>query len=184
MSVNSKSMSKISDNVSDGSFNNQYNNEVNASGNFLYPKKKKKYQQNVNMKKGPLATQHSGGNFADLKIENSKHQTFNSDFEDNVGGSVGPGGAKGHHHNSSFMQNQSLLPPIFQPNKKVKKKNSGGVPGASNSGAPSIGQPYFPGHHAHGSNSPIMNITMNQVTVNHFNTTKKNFPTIKKITDH
>ena len=30
-----------------------------------------------------------------------------------------------------------------------------------------------------------MNITMNQVTVNHFNTTKKNFPTIKKITnDH
>ncbi len=36
------------------------------------------------MKKGPLATQHSGGNFADLKIENSKHQTFNSDFEDNV----------------------------------------------------------------------------------------------------
>jgi len=28
-----------------------------------------------------------------------------------------------------------------------------------------------------------MNITMNQVTVNHFNTTKKNFPTIKKITN-
>jgi len=179
-------MSKISDNVSDGSFNNQYNNEVNASGNFLYPKKKKnKNQQYINMKKGPLATQHSGGNFADLKIENSKHQTFNSDFEDNVGGSVGPnGGSKGHHHNSSFMQNQSVLPPIFQPNKKVKKKNSGGVAGGSNSGAPSIGQPYFPGHNAHGSNSPIMNITMNQVTVNHFNTTKKNFPTIKKITDH
>ena len=136
------------------------------------------------MKKGPLATQHSGGNFADLKIENSKHQTFNSDFEDNVG-SVGPsGGAKGHHHNSSFMQNQSLLPPIFQPNKKVKKKGSNGPVGGPGSGAPSIGQPYFPGHNAHGSNSPIMNITMNQVTVHHFNTTKKNFPTIKKITDH
>jgi hypothetical protein len=59
------------------------------------------------------------------------------------------------------MQNQSLLPPIFQPNKKVKKKNSGGIAGASNSGAPSIGQPYFPGHHGQGSNSPIMNITMN-----------------------
>jgi hypothetical protein len=25
---------------------------------------------------------------------------------------------------------------------------------------------------------------MNQVTVNHFNTTKKNFPVIKKINDH
>jgi len=49
----------------------------------------------------------------------------------------------------------------------------------------SIGQPYFPAHHQPGSHSPIMNITMNQVTVNHFNTTKKNFPTIKKITtDH
>jgi hypothetical protein len=55
------------------------------------------------MKKGPLATQHSGGNFADLKIESSKHQTFNSDFEDAVG-SVGPtGGVKGSQHNSSFM---------------------------------------------------------------------------------
>jgi len=51
-------------------------------------------------------------------------------------------------------------------------------------GAPHIGQPYFPGQGAHGGHSPIMNITMNQVTVNHFNTTKKNFPTIKKITDN
>jgi len=49
--------------------------------------------------------------------------------------------------------------------------------------SPSIGQPYFPGqHHGISSHSPIMNITMNQVTVNHFNTTKKNFPVIKKIT--
>ena len=56
------------------------------------------------MKKGPLATQHSGGNFADLKIENSKHQTFNSDFEDNVSSSVAGGiGGKPAHHNSSFM---------------------------------------------------------------------------------
>lgn len=66
MSVNSKSMSKISDNASDGSFNNQFNNEMNTSGiaapNYHYPKKKKnKNQQYVNMKKGPLATQHSGG---------------------------------------------------------------------------------------------------------------------------
>jgi hypothetical protein len=57
------------------------------------------------MKKGPLATQHSGGNFADLKIESTKHQTFNSDFEDNVG-SIGPNaGVKASHHNSSFIQN-------------------------------------------------------------------------------
>jgi hypothetical protein len=137
------------------------------------------------MKKGPLATQHSGGNFADIKIDNSKHQTFNSEFDDNAGsGSVVPGAKGSNLNNSSFMQNQSLLPPIFQPNKKVKKKNSGGaLVGAPGSNAPSIGQPYFPGHNAHGVNSPIMNITMNQVTVNHFNTTKKNFPTIKKITD-
>ena len=135
------------------------------------------------MKKGPLATQHSGGNFADLKIDNSKHQTFNSDFEDNVASSVT--GNIGKNHNSSFMQNQSLLPPIFQPSKKVKKKHSGGVLGVQgNNGVPNIGQPYFHGHHGHGGHSPIMNITMNQVTVNHFNTTKKNFPTIKKITDH
>jgi hypothetical protein len=66
MSVNSKSMSKISDNVSDGSFNNQYSNDVGGSvgimgaGNhvtnsFVYQKKKKKNHY-INMKKGPLAT--------------------------------------------------------------------------------------------------------------------------------
>ena len=56
-----------------------------------------------NMKKGPLATQHSGGNFGDLKIENSKNQTFNSDFEDNMSypGIVN----KTNMHNSSLMQN-------------------------------------------------------------------------------
>jgi hypothetical protein len=54
---------------------------------YVYSKKKKKNHY-INMKKGPLATQHSGGNFADLKIDNSKHQTFNSDFEDNVASSV------------------------------------------------------------------------------------------------
>ena len=46
MSVNTKSMSKISDNASDGSFNNQFSNEMNNSGsggpNYSYPKKKKK----------------------------------------------------------------------------------------------------------------------------------------------
>ena len=59
----------------------------------------------INMKKGALATQHSGGNFADLKIENSKHQTFNSDFEDNLASSQ-TGGVSyigKNHHNSSFM---------------------------------------------------------------------------------
>lgn len=137
------------------------------------------------MKKGPLATQHSGGNFADLKIENSKHQTFNSDFEDNVASSQ-TGGVSHigkNYHNSSFIHNQSLLPPIFQPSKKVKKKHSGGVVAVGNgsSGSAQIGQAYFYGQQTH---SPIMNITMNQVTVNHFNMTKKNFPTIKKITDN
>lgn len=61
MSVNSKSMSKISDNVSDGSFNNQYSNDI-GSGSvgvggaaYVYSKKKKKNHY-INMKKGPLAT--------------------------------------------------------------------------------------------------------------------------------
>lgn len=91
MSMNSKSMSRISDNVSEGSFNNQYSNEFGtgsvgmAGAAYAYSKKKKKGHL-MNMKKGPLATQHSG-NFADLKIENSKHQTFNSDFEDNLASS-------------------------------------------------------------------------------------------------
>lgn len=56
--------------------------------------------------------------------------------------------------------------------------------GVNQGGAPNIGHPQFSGHPGHGGHSPIMNITMNQVTVNHFNTTKKNFPTIKKITDN
>lgn len=34
MSVNSKSMSKISDNASDGSFNNQYSNDANVNGSY------------------------------------------------------------------------------------------------------------------------------------------------------
>ena len=54
MSVNSKSMSKISDNASDGSFNNQYSGD-GGGGNYAYPKKKKKNTY-INMKKGPLAT--------------------------------------------------------------------------------------------------------------------------------
>ena len=108
---------------------------LNNSSNYAYPKKKKKNAY-INMKKGPLATQHSGGNFADLKVENSKHQTFNSDFEDNLSNSVA-GGIGKNHHNSSFMQNPSLLPPIFQPAKKVKKKQSGHV--MHGIGSPSIG---------------------------------------------
>ena len=43
MSVNSKSMSKISDDMSEGSFNNQYSTELNNSGaNVNYYSKKKK----------------------------------------------------------------------------------------------------------------------------------------------
>ena len=55
MSVNSKSMSKISDNASDGSFNQgQFSNDANNGG---FPKKKKKHGGHfINMKKGPLAT--------------------------------------------------------------------------------------------------------------------------------
>lgn len=64
MSVNSKSMSKISDNMSDGSFNNQISNDLNNSvtgANYKYPKNKTKKPLGINMKKGPLATQHNGG---------------------------------------------------------------------------------------------------------------------------
>lgn len=66
-SVNSKSMSKISDNGSEGSFNHQNNSEAHA--NFIKKKKKKNgMMYGLNMKKGPLATQNSGGNFgADFK---------------------------------------------------------------------------------------------------------------------
>lgn len=55
-------MSKISDNASDGSFNNQYSNDANGvavNGSYQYPKKKKGAKNaynNMNMKKGPLAT--------------------------------------------------------------------------------------------------------------------------------
>jgi hypothetical protein len=54
MSVNSKSMSKISDNASEGSFGAHYN-EANNSVNYGYPKKKKKNAY-LNLKKGALAT--------------------------------------------------------------------------------------------------------------------------------
>jgi hypothetical protein len=111
MSVNSKSMSKISDNASEGSFRHQYSNDNAGPGNYHVKKKKKNVMFGLNMKKSPLATQHSGGNFADLKIDNNKNQTFNSDFEDNMSQSVIN---KSHLHNNSLMQNQSLLPPIFQ----------------------------------------------------------------------
>ena len=134
MSVNSKSMSKISDNASEGSLQTG----IELPG---FPKKNKKKPHKhhyLNMKKGPLATQHSGA-FADLKIENSRQvaQGFNSDFE-SVGGSSSIAkshrkneplvGSKVSHHNSSFMQNQSLLPPIFQPIKKKKKVHGSNSP--------------------------------------------------------
>ena len=70
--------------------------------------------------------------------------------------------------------NQSLLPPIFQGVKQVNKKKSGG----------DITTPIV-GLYLHGQSSvpSVMNITMNQVTVNNFNSTKKNFPTIKKVNE-
>lgn len=84
MSVNSKSMSKISDNASEGSFKHQYSNDGSGHGSYNMKKKKKNHIHGLNMKKGALATQHSGGNFGDLKVDQSKNQTFNSDFEDNM----------------------------------------------------------------------------------------------------
>ena len=99
MSVNSKSMSKISDNASEGSFKQQHSND---GPSFKQKKKNMIYAGNFNMKKGPLATQISGGNFGDLKIENSKHQTFNSDFEDNLSSSVAH---IKNNSNSTFVNN-------------------------------------------------------------------------------
>ena len=57
------------------------------------------------MKKGPLATMYGGTNFADLKIDNSKHQTFNSDFEDKVNSSVQGSSVGKNPNNSSFLHN-------------------------------------------------------------------------------
>ena len=90
MSVNSKSMGKISDNASDGSFTHQNSNEI--GGSYIKKKKKNAY---INMKKGLLAT-----------------QTFNTDFEDNISNSVGGGSGKNYHHNNSVLQ-KGMLPPIF-----------------------------------------------------------------------
>lgn len=96
-------MSKFSENASDGSYQSGLIEGINNG----FPKKKKKKHNHsiINMKKGALATQHSGGHFADLKIDSSRHQTFNSDLEDSVGHNSGSviGGNKGHL-NSSFMQ--------------------------------------------------------------------------------
>jgi hypothetical protein len=78
-------MSKFSENASDGSYQSGF---IEGLSNAFPKKKKKKQQHNlsiINMKKGALATQHSGGNFADLKIDSNRHQTFNSDLEDSVG---------------------------------------------------------------------------------------------------
>ena len=56
MSVNSKSMSKISDNASEGSFKHQYSNDGAGHVSFNTKKKKKNVMFGLNMKKGPLAT--------------------------------------------------------------------------------------------------------------------------------
>lgn len=55
------------------------------------------------MKKGALATQHSGGKFADLIIENSKHQTIGSDFEDAASTSVYEKSSGKKVHSNSIM---------------------------------------------------------------------------------
>jgi hypothetical protein len=81
------------------------------------------------------------------------------------------------------MQGQSLLPPIFQPGKAKKKKAISNIPPIG-SNPPPINNHFFPTSNRVGNHSPIMNITMNNVTVNHFNSTKKQFPQIKKISDH
>ena len=61
----------------------------------------------------------------ELKIENSKNQTFNSDFEDSAS-------AHGLTGNQLviylFFILQPQLPPIFMPNKKGQKKSNKGLP--------------------------------------------------------
>ena len=81
----------------------------------------------------------------------------------------------------------NVLPPIFQqPVKKlIKKKNINKSYDYTNESPSSNvsfpqNQMHFPNHNRQGSLSPIMNITMNNVTVNNFNATKRNFPNIKK----
>jgi len=79
-------MSKISDNASEGSYQT-----VND--------KKKNIEKFRSTKQGALMHQTNQG-LNDLKIDNSKTQTFNSDVEDN------------------YNQNQMgppALPPIFMP---------------------------------------------------------------------
>ncbi len=92
---------------------------------------------------------NGSGALGDLKIENSKNQTFNSDLED----SASVHGLNGNNLVSIRFFNidlQPQLPPIFMPNKKGQKKKPIVLAGGS--------------------------------TV--FNSTKKNFPTLKKVTDH
>ena len=90
MSQNSKSMSKICDNDSQGSYKT-----VN---------KEKKFRST---KQGALMHQTNSG-LTDLKIDNSKTQTFNSDVEENYVNQMGP----------------PALPPIFMPQRKGNKKKN------------------------------------------------------------
>lgn len=68
-SMSQKSISKFSDNASDGNYNQQQDN-------------KKKMDKYNTAKHGGQGVPHGNGGLADLKIENSKNQTFNSDIED------------------------------------------------------------------------------------------------------
>lgn len=118
LSMKSKSLSKISDNNSEGSFIQNTSNDQHQ-GNMSMMKKKKKNNNmiQVNMKKGPLATQHPGY-FADLKNENNYKQSFNSDADDNTAQSMKAMLNKSFLNpvNNSFLYNpNSSLPPIFNP---------------------------------------------------------------------
>ena len=109
------------------------------------------------------------GGAGDLKIENSKTQTFHSDAEENYGtgaahssvvpsilGGVSGGMSVGGGPDGSTVQ--PALPPIFMPSKKGGKKKGVGHSHSTTSG-PGVAAP----------------------TLSAFNSTKKNFPQLNKL---
>eukprot|EP00347_Sterkiella_histriomuscorum_P018074 403346890 len=105
MSQKAQSMTKFpSDNMSDSKYVQQDNKKPSMD-------KYKTNKGNTNM------LGQASGTLADLKIENSKNQTFNSDFEDST--SV---------QGANIVNGIQQLPPIFMGNKKGQKKKNSNVP--------------------------------------------------------
>lgn len=155
-SVFDGSISKISDNASEGSYN-----PADPTKKAAKKLKAHAYKLHVDKKAPGLMP-------PDMKIENSKTQTFHSEVEDNYGSggaqssgapsiiggisggmSVG-GGPDGH--------GQAGLPPIFLPTKKGGKLKGVG--------------------HSH---STMSGTGIAAQTLSAFNTTKKNFPQLGKL---